>query len=70
MLWSTTDGNQQGKIEYTKAANTAPSKVDEPSTWAKGAWDEAKGILDGTNPQGQMTREQFAVAIDRLGLLD
>ena len=44
---------------------------DQPSSWAKEAWEKAValGIFDGTNPQGNLTREQAAVILDRLGLL-
>ena len=44
---------------------------DQPSPWAKEAWKKAValGIFDGTNPQGNLTREQAAVILDRLGLL-
>lgn len=43
-----------------------------PGTWAKSSWDKAvaKGILDGTNPQGAVAREMLAVVLDRLGLFD
>jgi len=49
-----------------------PDPIDTPSTWAKTAWTKAaaKGVLDGKNPQGPFTREQMAVVLDRLGLLD
>ena len=45
---------------------------DVPSTWAAEAFNKAtkKTILDGTNPQGNVTREMLAVIFDRLGLLD
>lgn len=44
---------------------------DQPSPWAKEAWEKAValGIFDGTNPQGNLTREQAAVILDRMGLL-
>lgn len=44
---------------------------DQPSPWAKEAWEKtvALGIFDGTNPQGNLTREQAAVVLDRLNLL-
>ena len=44
----------------------------EPSAWAKEAWEKAvqKGILDGSAPQGNCTREMLATVLDRLGLLD
>ena len=45
---------------------------DAPSTWAADAFNKAtkKGILDGSNPQGNVTREMLAVILDRIGLLD
>ena len=41
------------------------------SSYARQAWQEAKqaGVMDGTMPQGDLTREQFAVVLKRLGLL-
>ena len=44
------------------------------SVWAEDAWAKAapypmRGVLDGTNPQGPVTREMLAVVLDRLGLL-
>jgi len=40
--------------------------------WARESWRKAmaKGILDGTNPQGAVTREMLAVMLNRCGLLD
>lgn len=45
---------------------------EEPADYAKEAWEAAcsKGVLDGSNPQGNVTREMLAVVLDRLGLLD
>lgn len=45
---------------------------DVVSDWAKPSWDKAtaKGILDGTDPQGVVTREMLSVVLDRCGLLD
>ena len=44
---------------------------DQPSDWAKASWPKAvaKGVLDGTQPQGNVTREQLAVVLDKLKLL-
>ena len=41
------------------------------SSWAKVSWEKAKkkGVLDGTKPRSDATREQLAVILDRLGLL-
>ena len=45
---------------------------DQPASWAREAWDEAValGILDGTAPQGTVTREMLAVVLKRCGLLE
>ena len=42
------------------------------SAWAAASFEKAtaKGILDGSNPQGNVTREMLAVILDRLGVLD
>ncbi len=54
---------------------SASRKEDEPvsnkpSSWAKESWDKAakNGIVDGTGPTSPLTREQFVVILDRLGL--
>jgi hypothetical protein len=54
-----------GAAEYGKI-------IDVVSDWAKAGWDKAtaKGFMDGTNPQGVVTREMLAVILDRCGLLD
>jgi hypothetical protein len=48
--------------------STAPiPALDEPSDWAKEAWEWAKAnaITDGTNPRGAITREQTATMLYR-----
>jgi len=44
----------------------------KPSPWAKEAWNKAydKGVFNGEYPQSPVTREQLAVILDRLKLLD
>ena len=44
----------------------------EPADWAKTAWDKAKtkGIMDGTRPWENITRQEVAVILDRCGLLE
>lgn len=41
---------------------------DQPSAWAKAAWDWAKkeNWMDGTRPKDNLTREEFAVVIKKL----
>ena len=43
-----------------------------PDTWAAAAWEKAKslGVLDGTRPRDPLTRQEFAVVLSKLGLLD
>lgn len=41
-----------------------------PDDWAKEAWDKARaaGVLDGTRPRDNVTRQELAVVLARLGL--
>lgn len=50
--------------ELTGGGTVTPDK-NQPSAWAKEAWEWAKkeGITDGTNPQGAVTREQLATML-------
>lgn len=47
---------------------TVEKKDDAPSAWAKKAWEWAtkEGFVDGTNPKGNVTREQLAAILERL----
>lgn len=62
-----------GVCQYLGVETTDPEsgEPDQPSPWAKAAWEKAvaAGIFDGTDPQGPLSREQAAVALDRLGLI-
>ena len=44
------------------------AEQNTPSSWAKEAWEWAKkeGLLDGTRPKDNLTREEFAVVLKRL----
>lgn len=53
--------------EYETAKANAPVGEWSAEAWAKA---KAKGIMDGTMPKSPVTREQLAVILDRLGLLD
>lgn len=50
----------------------AQLRAQKVSDWGKAAWNKAitSGIFDGTAPQASLTREQAALVLDRLGLLD
>ena len=54
----------------TRKATTPTGNT--PDAWAAAAWDKAKsaGVLDGTRPRDPMTRQEFAVVMSKLGLLD
>jgi N-acetylmuramoyl-L-alanine amidase len=44
------------------------STKNQPSSWAKNAWDWAKkeGLLDGKRPKDNLTREEFAVVLQKV----
>lgn len=48
------------------------TRKDAPDAWAAAAWDKADraGVLDGTRPRDPLTRQEFAVVMSKLGLLD
>lgn len=61
-----------GEVEPDPEPAPEPVETkDEPSSWAKAAWDKGvkKGYVDGTNPQGGVTREMLMVVFDSLGQL-
>ena len=62
-----------GVMDYFGIEEQQPEsgQPDQPSLWAATAWSNAcaKGIFDGTDPQGSLTREQAAVVLYRLGLV-
>lgn len=49
----------------------AEKAKESAGEWSRGAFAKAhkRGILDGTSPRGNVTREMLAVVLDRLGLL-
>ncbi|HWS41488.1 MAG TPA: peptidoglycan recognition family protein [Pseudoflavonifractor sp.] len=62
----------QQQFEAMLAAWQQTQAAAPVSAWAKEAWEQAvaKGIFDGTQPRGPLTREQAALVFSRLGLLD
>lgn len=56
----------QSELDKLKGGATVAEK-NVPSSWAKEAWEWAKkeGITDGTNPQGNVTREQVVTMLHR-----
>ena len=63
-----------GQIASEVNDRLAIQEVDKnaPSPFAKLSWDKATNlkIFDGTNPANAITREQIAVILDRVGILD
>lgn len=60
------------KEVYALIEKAAAEKAKKAvSSWAADAWQAATsaGVLDGTAPQGNLTREQFAVILGKLGLI-
>jgi len=61
-----------GIVNY--AGSSKPKEVkpvsNKPSDWAKEEWKKAteNRIVDGSGPKSPLTREQFVVILDRLGL--
>jgi len=55
----------QSELNKLKEENNMGDNT--PSSWAKEAWEWAKkeGITDGTNPQGNVTREQVVTMLHR-----
>ena len=55
-----------------KAETEGERPGDTPDAWAADAWALAydRGILDGTRPRDPVTRQELAVVLERLGLLD
>lgn len=51
-------------------APTQPINNNQPSTWAKADWEWGilNGLVDGTNPKGNLSREQFVAVLHRFYL--
>ncbi len=60
-----------GAWEDFKNRLYAPAEVG-PASWAERAWAKAaaRGVLDGARPLDPITRQETAVVLDRLGLLE
>ena len=59
-------------VVVRKARLTKKATAEAPDTWAAAAWEKAKstGVLDGTRPRDPLTRQEFAVVLSKLRLLD
>lgn len=73
-----------GRPDYSMVPVEEPEKEETPmepkavADWAASAWEKAhakigrdgKPIMDGTRPTDNITRQEVAVILDRLGLLE
>lgn len=61
----------KGICNFLGIAYIEEGEEQSVSSWAKEAWDKAvaKEILDGSRPRDPLTREEYAVTLDRLHLL-
>ena len=61
----------ESDVKKIIAAEAEAQAKKAVSNWATDAWNAAvsAGVLDGTAPQGNLTREQFTVVLRRLGLV-
>lgn len=59
-------------VSWTEPEKPQQPEADKPADWAAYAWEKAynSGILDGTRPMDNITRQELAVVLDRLWLLD
>lgn len=62
----------EAEVKKIIAAEAEAQAKKAVSSWAKDAFTAAteQGVLDGTMPQGNLTREQFAVVLGKLGFLN
>ena len=62
---------ETGKLPYSVEVEESTEPKTPAKTELEIAWDKAcdMGILDGSNPTGNVTRRQLAVVLDRLDLL-
>lgn len=60
----------KSELDKLKGGVNVTQDNNQPSPWAKDAWDWAKkeNITDGTNPQGAITREQVVTMLYRYHL--
>ena len=55
-------------LELMQGDSKPSADANEPSEWAKDAWDKAHelGLMDGTRPHDTVTREELAAVLVRL----
>ena len=65
--WAGWEHFKQAVQKELSGGETVSTK-NQPSSWAKNAWEWAKkeGLLDGTRPKDNLTREEFAVVLQKV----
>ena len=65
--WAGWEKFKQDVQKELSGGGTVAEAKNQPSAWAKDAWDWAKkeNITDGTNPKGAVTREQVVTMLYR-----
>lgn len=65
------DMTKQEVIAIIEEYERAKRQITQVSDWAKDGFQAAtnSGVLDGTSPKGEVTREMLATVLDRLNLL-
>lgn len=55
-------------LELMEVSDNNVGNINEPSEWAKESWDKAHelGLLDGTRPHDNVTREELAAVLVRM----
>lgn len=63
--------NPTNYIKSWEVLEEVDTKSNQPSEWAKDAWKKAvkQKVFDGTDPKGNLTREQLALILVRLGVI-
>ena len=67
-----------GSVEEDEKEDEVEVSVEQAADWAQESWEKAnkkvgidgKPIMDGTRPTENITRQEIAVVLNRLGLLD
>lgn len=59
------------EVMVRRGGLTEKETVDKPDTWAENAWNRAvkAGVLDGTRPGDNLTRQELAAVLAKLGLV-
>lgn len=59
------------EVVVRRGGLTKKAQTDKPASWAENAWNRAvkAGVLDGTRPRDNLTRQELAAVLAKLGLV-